>query len=108
MTKNNRYPLPKIDELFDQLAGAKIFSQLDLATEFRQLKVVQESKAKTAFRTPDGLYKWEEMPFGLTNALALFVDLMNRVFRGLINKIVVVSVHDILVFSKSAEDVKIT
>jgi len=104
MTKKNRYPLPRIDDLFDQLAGAKVFSELELATGFHQLRVAEDSKAKTAFRTPDGLYEWKVMPFGLTNALAYFVDLMNRVFRGIVNKIMVVFVDDILVFSKSAEE----
>jgi len=66
--------------------------------------VAEDSKAKTAFRTPDGLYEREVMPFGLTNAPAYFVDLMNRVFRGIVNKIVVVFVDDILVFSKNAEE----
>jgi len=104
MTKKNRYPLPRIDDLFDQLAGAKVFFQLDLATVFYQLRVAEDSKAKTSFHTPDGLYEWEVMPFGLTNAPAYFVDLMNRVFRGVVNKIVVVFVDDILVFSKSEEE----
>jgi len=75
-----------------------------LATGFHQLRVAEESKAKTAFRNPDGLYEWEVMSFALTNAPAYFVDLMNRVFRGLVNKIIVVLVNDILVFSKSAEE----
>jgi len=71
-----------------------------LATGFHQLRVAEDSKAKTAFCTPDELYEWEVMPFRLTNAPAYFVDLMNRVFRGIVNKIVVVFVDDILVFSK--------
>jgi len=78
--------------------------QLDLATGFHQLRVAEDSKAKTAFRTPDGLYEWEVMSSGLTNAPAYFVDLMNRVFREMVNKIVVVFVEYILVFSKSVEE----
>jgi len=104
MTKKNRYPLPWIDDLFDQLAGAKVFSQLDLATGFHQLRVAEDSKAETAFRTPDGLYEWEVISFEFINAPAYFVDLMNRVFVGIMNKIMVVFVDDILVFSKSAEE----
>jgi len=104
MTKKNRYPLPRIDDLFDLLAGVKVFSQLDLATGFHQLRVAEDSKAKTTFRTPDGLYEWDVMPFGLTNSPAYFVDLMDRLFRGIVNKIMVVFVDDILVFSKRAEE----
>jgi len=103
MTKK-RYPLPRIDDLFDQLAGAKIFSQLDLATRFHQLEVAEESKANTAFHTPNGLYEWEVMPFELINSPAYFVDQMSRDFKGLVNKIIVVFMDDILVFSKCAEE----
>lgn len=81
LTRKNRYPLPRIDDLFDQLIGAKVFSQLDLATEFHQLRVAEDSIPKTAFRTPDGLFEWVVMSFGLTNTPAYFVDLMSRVFR---------------------------
>ena len=78
--RKNKYPPPRIDDLFDQLSGARICSQLDLATGFHQLRVEAESIAKTTFRTPSGFYEWLVMPFGLTNAPAFFVDLMNRVF----------------------------
>ena len=71
--------------MFDQLSGARVFSQLDLATGFHQLRVEAESIAKTAFRTPSGFYEWLVMPFGLTNAPAYFMDLMNRVFRDQLN-----------------------
>jgi len=74
MMRKNNYPLPRIDDLFDQLVGAKVFSQLDLATGFHQLKVSKKSKANTAFHTPDGFYEWEVTPFGLTITLAYFVD----------------------------------
>ena len=104
LTKKNRHPLPRIDDLFDQLVGASVFSQLDLATGFHQLRVAEDSIDKTAFRTPDGFYEWLVMPFGLTNAPAYFVDLMSRVFREYLNKFVVVFVDDILVFSKNKEE----
>ena len=90
--------------MFDQLVGASVFSQLDLATGFHQLRVAEDSIDKTAFRTPDGFFEWLVMPFGLTNAPAYFVDLMSRVFREYLNKFVVVFVDDILVFSKSEEE----
>ena len=104
LTKKNRHPLPRIDDLFDQLLGASVFSQLDLATRFHQLRVAEDSIVKTAFRTPDGFFKWLVMPFGLKNAPAYFVDLMSRVFREFLNKFVVVFVDDILVFSKNEEE----
>ena len=90
--------------MFDQLVGASVFSQLDLATGFHQLRVAEDSIDKTAFRTPDGFFEWLVMPSGLTNALAYFVDLMSRVFREFLNKFVVVFVDDILIFSKSEEE----
>ena len=104
LTKKNRHPLPRIDDLFDQLVGASVFSQLDLATGFHQWRLAEDSIDKTAFRTPDGFYEWLVMPFGLTNAPAYFVDLMSRVFREYLNKFMVVFVDDILIFSKSEEE----
>ena len=107
LTRRNRYPLPRIDDLFDQLGGARIFSQLDLATGFHQLRVAEDSIPKTAFRTPDGSFEWMVMPFGLTNAPAYFVDLMSRVFRSQLNRFVVVFVDDILVYSRDEEEHKL-
>ena len=104
LTKKNRHPLPRIDDLFDQLVGASVFLQLDLATGFHQLRVAEDNIDKTAFRTLDGFYEWLVMPFGLTNAPAYFVDLMSRVFREYLNKFVVVFVDDILIFSKDEEE----
>ena len=104
LTKKDRQTLPRIDDLFDQLVGASVFSQLDFATGFHQLRVSADSIDKTAFRTPDGFFEWLVMPFGLTNAPAYFVDLMSRVFRDFLNKFVVVFVDDILIFSKSEEE----
>jgi len=106
VTKKNKYPLPRIDDLFDQLHRAKVFSQMDLATGFRQLRVAKDSVPKTAFRTPSHFFEWLVMPCGLTNAPAYSVDLMNRVFRDQLNKFVLVFVDDILVYSRNEEDHK--
>jgi len=101
LTIRNRYPLPRIDDMFDLLSGAKVFSQLDLATGFHQLRVAEDSLPLTAFRTRYGSFEWLVMPFGLTNAPAFFVDLMNRVFREYLDKFVLVFIDDILIYSKS-------
>ena len=106
LTLKNKYPLPRIDDLFDQLSGAKVFSQMDLATGFHQLRVAKDSVPVTVFRTPSRFYEWLVMPFGLTNAPAYFVDLMNRVFQDQLNKFVLVFVDDILVYSRTEEEHK--
>ena len=80
LTLKNKYPLPRIDDLFDQLSGAKVFSQMDLMMGFYQLRVAKDSVPVTAFRTPSGFYEWLVMSFRLTNVPAYFVDLMNIVF----------------------------
>ena len=104
VTIKNKYPLPRIDDLFDQLNGAKVFSRLDLAFGFHQMKVEEESIKYTAFNTRYGLYEFLVMPFGLTNAPSYFVDLMNRMFRDFLDKFVVVFIDDILIYSKSEEE----
>ena len=103
LTINNKYLLPRIDDLFDQLKGASIFSKIDLRSGYHQLRIKDPDVHKTAFRTRYGDYKFLVMPFGLTNALVAFMDLMNRVFRPYVDHFVVVFIDNILVYSKDQE-----
>nr|GEU50253.1 putative reverse transcriptase domain-containing protein [Tanacetum cinerariifolium] len=100
----NRYPLPRINELFDQLQGVKFFLNIDLSSGYHQLRVKERDVSKTAFRTRYGYYKFLVMPFGLTNASIVFMDLMNRVFHEYLDKFVIVFIDDILVYSKTREE----
>ena len=104
MTVKNKYPLPRIDDLFDQLKGASVFLKIDLQSKYHQLRIKDTYVHKTAFRTQYGHYEFLVMSFRLTNAQAAFMDLMNRVFRPYIDQFVVVFIDDILVYSKDWED----
>ncbi|GJS65544.1 putative reverse transcriptase domain-containing protein [Tanacetum coccineum] len=104
LTVKNRYPLPRIDDLFDQLQGSKFFSKIDLRSGYHQLRVHEDDIPKTAFRTCYGHFEYTVMPFGLTNALAVFMDLMNKVCRPYLDKFVMVFIDDILIYSKTREE----
>ena len=102
VTVRNNYPLPRIDDLFDQLGGASIFSKIDLRSGYHQMKIQDKDIEKSAFRTRYGHFEFLVMPFGLTNAPAAFMDLMNRVFRQYLDEFIIVFIDDILIYSRSA------
>ncbi|GKE23690.1 putative reverse transcriptase domain-containing protein [Tanacetum coccineum] len=104
LTVKNRYPLPKIDDLFDQLQGSSVYSKIDLRSGYHQLRVRDEDILKTAFRTRYGHYEFQVMAFGLTNAPAVFMDLMNRVCKPYLDKFMIVFMDDILIFSRNKEE----
>ncbi|GKB90448.1 putative reverse transcriptase domain-containing protein [Tanacetum coccineum] len=104
LTVKNRYPLPRIDDLFDQLQGSQFFSKIDLRSGYHQLRVHEDDIPKTAFRTRYGHFEFTVMPFGLTNAPAIFMDLMNRVCRSYLYKFAIVFIDDILIYSKTQEE----
>nr|GEX29107.1 hypothetical protein [Tanacetum cinerariifolium] len=100
----NRYPLLRIDDLFDQLQGSSVYSKIDMRSGYHQLRIKEEDISITAFRTQYGYFEFQVMPFGLTNAPVVFMDLMNRVCKPYLDKFIIVFIDDILVYSKDEEE----
>ena len=103
-TIKNRYSLPRINDLFDQLKGATVFLKIDLRSSYYQLKVRESDIPKTTFRTRYGHYEFLVMSFGLTNAPVAFMDLMNKVFKEYLDKFIIVFIDDILVYSRTVKE----
>nr|GEZ03130.1 putative reverse transcriptase domain-containing protein [Tanacetum cinerariifolium] len=101
---SNRYPLPRINDLFDQLQGSKVYSKINLRSGYHQLRVREEDILKMAFRTRYGHYEFQVMPSGLTNAPTVFIDLMNQVYKPYMGKFVIVFIDDILIYSKNKKE----
>nr|GFB06562.1 putative reverse transcriptase domain-containing protein [Tanacetum cinerariifolium] len=101
LTVKNRYPLPRINDLFDQLQGSRVYSKIDLRSGYHQLRVHEEDIPKTAFRTRYGHYEFQVMPFGLTNASVVFMDLINQMCKPYLDGFVIEFLDDILIYSKS-------
>ncbi|GKB53224.1 putative reverse transcriptase domain-containing protein, partial [Tanacetum coccineum] len=104
LTIKNRYPLPRINDLFDQLQGSSVYSKIDLGSGYHQLRIKEENIPITAFRTRYSHFEFQVMPFGLTNTPVVFMDLMNRVCKPYLDKFVIVFIDDILVYSKDEEE----
>ncbi|GJY56234.1 putative reverse transcriptase domain-containing protein [Tanacetum coccineum] len=104
LTIKNRYPLPRIDDLFDQLQGSRYFSKIDLRSRYHQLTVHEDEIPKTTFKAQYGHFEFTVMPIGLTNASAVFMDLMSRVCRPYLDKFVIVFIDDILIYFKTKEE----
>jgi len=104
ITVKNRYPLPRINDLFDQLRGAETSSTIELRSAYHHLRIKEEDISKTVFRTRYGHYECVVMPFGLTNTPATFGDLMNKVFKPYLDKFVVVFIYNISVYSRTPEE----
>ena len=104
VTIKNKYPLSRIDDLFDQLRGACVFFKIDLTLGYHQMRIREHDVIKIAFRSRYEHYEFLMIPFGLTNAPIAFMDLMNKVFRQFLDQFVIVFIDDVLVYSKSEEE----
>ena len=100
----NRYPIQRIDDVFDQMKGASVFSKIDLRSGYHQLRIKENDISKTTFRTQFGYYEFVVVPFGLTNAPAIFISLMNGVFQNCLDLFVQVFLDDILIYSKNEKE----
>jgi hypothetical protein len=104
VTIKNKYPLPRIEDVFDQLRGANMFSKIDMRSGYHQLKIQPSDIPKMTFITKYGLYEFTVMSFGLTNAPTFFINLMNIVFMDYLDKFVVVFIDDILIYYQNEEE----